>query len=387
VDAAADDSDARANAWSRSVAAEKAGDLQRAESIMTEAWGSQPDNYWVRLRLAYLALVRGRSSEARARYQDLRQWPEAQGDADVQQGLASALAASGWSSLAQGEAMQARAAFREALQVDPDNATARRGLVQVPAVPRLLPEVWSGVTGQSLARTRYVGWVVYGNLPVRLTEHLTLRASGRHMAMSNRSTKSPWSTGQKTAGWNLDEGFVGLGYESPALAWDVVGALSKSSGAPLISGGGARLRWGASKGLIAEGALLRDRQFTNAQLRPLAFLWLGTHVGLQAGARFTLDDRGNSTSANAGASLVFGSLGLFLQGHCGDERWGFDFTGPSLMSFEAVPSWGGAATVTWQLSRTVRLAAQGEGERLHQEGALGSFWSASLGIQVGMGDR
>jgi Tfp pilus assembly protein PilF len=388
VAAAAPASDARATAWDRSVAAEQAGDLRRAEAIMTEAWGSRPDNYWARLRLAYLALLQGRSGEACERYRELRDWPEAQSDADVHRGYASALAASGSFRLAHGDTAQARVAFAEALKVDPDNAAARWGLAQVPVESRVEPELWMGVSGQELGRTRYLGWVAYGNLPVHLTEHFTVRASGRHMSMFDRSVASSWSLGDsKVPGWNLNEGFLGVNYESRALAGELVGALSSASGTAMIRGGGGSLRVGRSAGLLAEGAFLSDGRLTNAQLRPLAFVWLGAHVGLQAGARLTLDDRGNAVSANAGASLVFESVELFLKGHWGDERWGFDSSGPSLMSFEAAPSWGGSATVLWQVSRHVRLAVQGEGERLHQEGAFGSFWSVSGGIQVGLGDR
>ena len=49
----------RAGAWDRSVEREIAGELSEAENIMTRAWGRSSDNYWVALRLAYLALLQG----------------------------------------------------------------------------------------------------------------------------------------------------------------------------------------------------------------------------------------------------------------------------------------------------------------------------------------
>ena len=387
--AAARTDDARVGAWDRSVAAERAGDLPRAERIMTEGWGGQPENYWVRLRLAYLALLQGQAVEAHSRYEELRRRPESEGDVDLPRGYASAVAAVGWEQAAEGDPLRARATFREALEIDPNNAAATRGLALVPAPARLLPEVWSGVTGQEMGRTRYLGWVVYGDLPVRLTDHLTLRASGRYLNATDRSVSSPWAMGTRSkAGWHLSQGFLSLAYEGRSLGGEAVGVLSDGSDTAAIVGGGARLRVGSRKGLLVEGIVLHRRpQPANVQLRPLAFMWLGPHEGLQAGARLTRDERGSSASANAGASLLFGSLGLFLQGHLGDERWAFDFAGPSLLSFDATASWGGSATLTWQVTRKMRLAVQGEGERLREEGARGAFWSVSGGIQVEMGER
>jgi hypothetical protein len=354
-----------------------------------QGWGEQPDNYWVGLRLAYLALLQERYPEARARYQSLRELPEAEGDRDVVRGHASAIAGMGWGFVKQGATADARAAFRQALSIDPANPSAQLGLKTIPSLPVAIPEFWTGMTGQTLGTSGTLGWAAYANLPVRLGDLLVLRVAGRYVKAWPSSGRSRWAlSNQEASGWTLNEEYLGLAHDSRSLGFELIGARSDTSVSQAILGGAGRLRVGSTVGVTVESAILSASGVaTNIQARPMVFTWLGQHVGLQAGARLTWDDRGHSVSVSSGASAVFESLGFHLLGHVGDERWAFGFAGPSVMSFTSPASYGGSATLIWSATKNLRLALQGEGERLHQETATGVYWSVSGGIQFALGNR
>jgi tetratricopeptide (TPR) repeat protein len=387
--AAAEGADSRADVWDQSVVLETQGDLAGAERLMVRQWGEHPDNYWAGLRLAYLALLQEHYEEARQRYQSLRDRPEAEGDSDVVRGQASAIAGMGWDLAKLGGVADARSAFRLALAIDSANASAKLGLKTIPALPVAVPEIWTGMTGQSLGSSQYLGWVAYAQLPVRLGDSFVLRAAGRYVSAWASSGRSRWAfSDQGPASWTLNEQYLSLARDSRLLGFELVAVRSDTSVSRAILGGAGRARVGSTAGVFLEGAVLHASGVTtNTQVRPMAFVWLGQYLGLQAGARLTWDDRGNSVSASAGASVFLDSLALHLQGHAGNERWAFGFVGPSLMSFASAASYGGSATLIWSATSNLRLALQGEGERLHQEGATGAYWSISGGVQLALGAK
>jgi hypothetical protein len=384
---AADETDPRAGAWDRSVALQAAGDLPGAEQVMIRAWGKQPDNYWAGLRLAYLALLQARQDEARERYQALRDMPEAEGDSDVVRGHASAIAAMGWWLGRQGLATDARSAFRRALGIDPENQSALQGLESIPPPPVAAPEIWTGVTGQSVGSSRYLGWAAYAQAPVRISDRYVLRAAGRYVSsLSSLGRSGRGASGSGGGTWSLDEEYLTLARDGRVLGVEVVAARSSTSDRSAILGGGGRLRVGATWGFVLDTALLHASGLaTNLQARPMGFVWLGQRLGLQAGARLTSDDRGDSVSASAGASLVGGSLALHLLGHLGSERWAFGVVGPSIMSFDVAAAYGGATTLIWSAAKDVRLGLLAEVEGLRQANTAGYYWSVSAGVQVGLG--
>ena len=381
-----EDSNLRAGAWDRSVALQVAGDLPGAEAVMIRGWGRTPDNYWVLLRLAYLALLSERADEAAERYRSLRARPEAEDDPDVVRGHASALAARGWNLAKDGAITDARRRFRQALAIDPSNASASQGLSQVAPAPWLTPALWGGYFAQTLGATRYRGWALYGTLPAHIGDVLVVRLTGRYLAASPVSGRSPWAFGREaSSSWALDEQYVSLLRERRILGGEVVGVRSHMTGRTILGGGG-RLRVGDAWGGMVEAAYLRARGLgTNLQLRPSLFYWPLPMLGLQAGARLTKDDRGNSASAAAGLSLLLGPVAIHLGGHLWAERWAFDFAGPSLASFESEASYGGNVTLRWSVEKSLQLAMQVEGERLRDAGALGEYWCASAGVQYRFG--
>jgi hypothetical protein len=209
------------------------------------------------------------------------------------------------------------------------------------------------------------------------------RLAGRYLSASRASGRSPWGFGnQGAAPWTLDEQFLTFARERAFLGGEVVGLRSGTTGRADIWGGAGRLRVGSVWGGVLEAAYLRASGVaTNLQGRPALFYWPWPALGLQAGARLTKDDRGSSASAGAGLSLLLHPLALYLRGHLGVERWAFDFAGPSIASFDTETSYGGSALLQWSASKTLRLSLLGEGERLRDAGALGSYWSISAGLQ------
>ena len=160
--------------WDESVRLEQAGDLRGAEAVLVAAWGKRPENYYAQLRLAYLALRDRRGRTAVARYQRARRFPEAEGDADATAGYAAALALRGWQLADAGEPSLARRYWQRALAVKTDQPDALAGLRDA-AAPRLAPEIWGAMVGESFGSGRYQGYALFGQLPLRLFDRLTLR--------------------------------------------------------------------------------------------------------------------------------------------------------------------------------------------------------------------
>jgi hypothetical protein len=350
VDAtAASDLDPRAGAWDKSVAQEIGGDLGEAEKTMTRAWGSLTDNYWVSLRLAYLALLQGRYQEAAKRYRSLRDRPEAEFDADVEKGQASAAKA----------------------------LDETRG-------PAVAPELWGIFTSHSLGRYKYQGGGAYAHLAFRLTDRMVVRAAGRFISASRSSGRSPWAFSSQGDSWSLNEEYLALGWSSQALGVEASVARSATSDDAAILGGATGLRLGSRWGAILQAAFLRKGGVAdNWQVRPRAFVWPSAHLGLDVGARATLDTRGNSISGNVGLSALWHPFALTAEGFVGSERWAFDFAGPSIMSFDSETPYGGTLTAAWRASPRLRVALQGDAARLHDDSAWGNYWSISLGVHYG----
>jgi hypothetical protein len=349
--------DRRDTAWTRSVAAEVAGDLAGADSILVEAWGQDGGNYFVQLRHAYLVLLQGRFAQAEARYARLQASDEGAADPDVAAGLRLARA-----------------------RTLPPGATA----IEVPT--RARPEVWGAVAGQTLGNTRYLGGAVFAHVPVRITSELRLHVAGRYVGYQRQGGGSPWSLGPTGARQiNVSDIFLGADYQRPWWGVDALGVYEKISGMNALAGGSARARVGQRYGLLTDGILLRSSGLTpNWQAVPQAFFWPAPSFGLRAGARLTFDGR-QSTSALAGASLFLDGHALHVDGHLGNERAALNPGSYSLLNLPGDATLGGTLTVVLRLGQTLRLLAQVQGERLRSDGAEGAYWCASLGVDLALG--
>jgi hypothetical protein len=344
-------------AWSRSVAAEVAGDIAGAEDILVQAWGEDGGNYFVQLRRAYLALLQGRFSLAETRYAALAATPEGADDPDVAAGLHAAR-----------------------------TRTMPAGIAAIEVPARATPEVWGGMVGQTLGRTRYLGGAVFAHVPVRITPELTLHVAGRYVGYARQGGGSPWAFGQNgPRRISLSDGFLGANYERRWWGLGALGVYEKISGSNALAGGSLRGRVGERYGILMEGALLSSAGASaNWQLVPLAFFWPVPSVGLRAGARLTFDGR-QSTSAMAGASFSLRGHTLHMDGHIGNERAALSPANFSLLNLSADATLGGTLTLVMRLSPAVRLLVQAQGERLKNEGAEGAYWSASLGLDMALG--
>jgi hypothetical protein len=87
----------------------------------------------------------------------------------------------------------------------------------------------------------------------------------------------------------------------------------------------------------------------------------------------------------AGASLFLRGHSLHVDGHLGNERAALNPASFSLLNLSGDATLGGTLTLVFRLSPTVRLLAQAQGERLKNEGAEGSYWSAALGVDMDLG--
>ncbi|MBN2576839.1 MAG: hypothetical protein JXP73_19910 [Deltaproteobacteria bacterium] len=368
--------------WERSVRLERAGDLRAAEAVLVEAWGKHPDNYYAQLRLAYLALVTKRANAALARYKRARRFPEARDDADAKAGYAAALALKGWKLTRAGKTDRARVYFRRALAVEPKQPDALSGLA-VANPPKSQPELWGALVGQSFGSALYQGLAVFAQLPWRFWDRLTVRLAGRHIEWRQTSTPPPWASPEHATGWTVNEIYGGAGYDTPTLAAEGLAFALASSGSPALAGAGLKLRYGRQWGAFADLAALRsERRFVNLQLRPAAFLAVGDHVLLYAGARLTREQTGQWTSLATGGSLWLGAFAAHLQGHLGTEHWAANLASPSLLSIAPHTRGGASLTATYDVIPVVRLAGQAEACAIEAEGATGMFWSLSLGLQL-----
>jgi hypothetical protein len=357
IASAEEPSDRRDTAWDRSVAAEAAGDLARAEAVLDEAWGHESGNYFVQLRRAHLALLRGFFAQAEDRYAALQATPEGASDPDVAAGLHAAR-----------------------------THTVPSVAASVAAPARATPEVWAGMAGWNLGSTRYLGGAVFAHTPVRVSSEFSLHVAGRYVSYGRQSEASPWAFGQTRARrLNLADAFVGADYQQAWWSAAVSGAYEKLTGSNALMGGGVRGRVGRDYGVLLGGTVLRAAgSQANWQILPLAFYWPLPEVGLRAGARLTFDGR-QSASAMAGASLMVGGHALHLDGHLGNERAALNPETYSLLTLSADATLGGTLTLALRLTPTIRLLAQAQGERLKNEGATGAYWSASLGADLAIG--
>lgn len=206
------------------------------------------------------------------------------------------------------------------------------------------------------------------------------------MGYGRQGRGSPWAFGQSGARLiSLGDGFLGADYQSRWWGVDAVGVYEKISGTNALAGGNLRGRVGQRIGLLMDGTLLLSAgSSANWQIVPLAFFWPVPNVGLRVGARLTFDGR-QSTSAMAGASLSLRGHSLHVDGHFGSERAALNPATFSLLALSADATLGGTLTLVMRLSPTLRLLAQAQGERLTNEGAEGSYWSASLGLDMAIG--
>ncbi len=177
------DEGARAGAWDRSHALEQSGKLDQARHLLMAGWGSEPDNYDVALRLAWLSLRARDYERAVELYRKARSL--AGESPEAAKGLASALAGLGHLELERSENEAARAAFREALSIDPQQHDAREGLRLIHE-PGPVAAAWIAYLDNSIGSSSHRGAAVFTQISLPMGSQVRVRIAYRYARLQER---------------------------------------------------------------------------------------------------------------------------------------------------------------------------------------------------------
>ncbi len=367
----------RAGAWDRSVRLERRGDVAGARRILVQAYGARPETYEVTVRLAWLAL---RLHQAREAIDGYRRALELEGAGpEAAEGLRSALVLLGSQALARGDRAGARRSYGEALRLRPGDSAATDGLVAAGQERALSPALWLGYLGGKLDGDWSSAGVLVLQVPIKLTDHLQVRATYRHVEPLSGSDSSSGSLFGRQ-----DELFGAIGITDRVGAVELHGFAAFPSGKDAIPGVALATRLGWRWGMTLDASALVHSTGWNYQLQPSLFYWPRAWLGLAAGTRVTWDPAGTSASAQLGASLRLGPrVELELEGHLGTERWPLSLTGPTLFALDATFVGGLSAVVTARVHRELTLTLQLQGERLSSNYTTngGSYLCIAAGLR------
>jgi tetratricopeptide (TPR) repeat protein len=365
----------RTTAWDRSIADEKRGRLSEARRALVDAWGEQPDGYEVSLRVAWLTLQLGDALRATVLYERARHLEGAGPDAT--QGLIAALLAAGDQSIADKDFEGARAAWRRALELEPNNEPARRGLATIPE-NYLIPELWIAYLAQSTGSFESFGGVVFAHVPLALGRW-RFRVAYRHERLWVREG-SPLRFPGDPLRYVQHDAYAGAGYTAGPFSADVLGLAVLPSSERTVFGESATLRAGRRYGCWLDQALLQRERGTSLQLAPRAFVWPWARFAVSAGARLTWDDQGRAASALASATYATPGLWFDLSGSAGLERWPVVPSVPEVLTYGEDIVYSGRLTALVSLSSEWAVAGQAELAVLDIEGFRGGALSAALGL-------
>lgn len=382
--------DLRAGAWDRSVQLEREGKLELARAILLLAWGDASDSYEVTVRLAWLSQRLGQTDQAAAYYQRARTLRGAGPEAT--QGLANVSATAGYDRLAQGDRDGARKLFEQAIQLDPSNERARKGLEQVQAMPTIEPELWGAYVRKPDQGGAWNGWAAFGQIPWHVTGSLTLRGAFRHVELSRDvrvpavpppgMPPGPRPGGKQTQTWRQDEVYAGIGWEKPWYGFEALGLGLFPSDEATAWGAAGRARLGRRLGGNLEGSAIQRESGWNGQVLPTLYWWPSDSVGLAVGPRTTRDPSGTAVSAYGGLTIKTDRLTWFLSGHAGTERWPVTMAIPSVLTVDQDLRYGMSTAALVSVSRTVRLGIAGQLERISLGGSQATYATVSAGIQL-----
>jgi hypothetical protein len=391
--------------WDRSLALERAGRLDAARAVLEEAYGPAPESYEVAVRLAWLNLRQRRAAEAVRRYRAARALEGAGPEAT--QGLVSALTLAGYAALQRGERAAARAAFAEALALDPSAADARAGRRLAAPPPAWAPEAWLGGLYAGLGTVQTYGGTVSLDVPWRPRDDFRLRLGFRHVETRTRGAggtavatmlrpMAGYGGGSGGGGGGSGSGMGGLvgrqeevylsaAFTRRLFGAEIAGLVVAPSDTEVAGGGAASARVGFTWGGAADAAVLHLSDGWHTQLTPMAFYWPIPSFGLSAGARITLDPVGKDVSGRLGVTWRPRPLTLHVQGHYGAEHWPFDIAAFTITSLAATLEYGGTLTALLHVSPRIDLGLQLQVERLAGGTGRGTYVTAGLGLRWSSG--
>ncbi len=363
---------AREGAWSNSVTLEQQGKLTEARDRLLRGWGTQPDSYEVALRLGWLSLLLEEADEAIAFYRRARGLPGAGEDARM--GLASALALKGFEELEQADRSEARTAFAEALQLEPNHGEAGRGMALLGPLSPVVPEAWVAYLSQTGIGSSWTGWSAFGHLRWQINDIWRVRGAYRHAELTQSSTKAP-----------QNEVYAGVAMEAPYVGFELLGFVVDPKYDSTAYGQASSLRLGKTFGLLVEDAVFKRDTRWSGQLSPQLFWWPWQSLGLQAGVRATFDDTGKDLSARLGITWIAGAWTIVAQGHLGTERWPVGLAAPIVLNIPPDLTLGGTGTIGWDVTPRFRLYLQGQGERMEFNGQTGLAFIGAVGASMAIG--
>ena len=362
--------------WENSVLLESQGRRTEARDVMRAAFGKRPALYDPCVRLAWLSLQLADYPEAIALYRRARELAGALPEAST--GLAYALVGEGYAAVSRGALADARRAFAEAHTVDRTVTSARDGIVLVGASLQMAPEVWTGTINAE--RNASSAKIFYAHMPVQITPDWGVR-------VAYRSVNSPGSTVSTTSFFGTQtEKYAALVYDEGPTTWQVVG-FQMSNVLGSTTGGALGVRYGGGTGVTLALSAMSRPGATNQQAIPMLFHWFSPKVYAAVGTRLTSDSGQTRVSGLIDLALIQGPVQLDVRAHAGNERSAIDLAGPTILSFGAGTSGGGALTAQYKISTMWHVFAQGQYERLAVPATDGAWYrSLSVGVRLTMTD-
>jgi hypothetical protein len=233
----------------------------------------------------------------------------------------------------------------------------------------LRADLWAGAIsatpGSSSAQ------IYYAQVAWQATPTLAVRGAARQVAGATPldSTAAFASQSEAFIGIAKDIGIANI----EGLAF-IVNAIRST-----IGGGAAVVRLGGTWGLTTTASYMRRPGGNNVQLAPMAFAYVGSHLSIAAGARFTSDSAFSAVSPIVSLGAEAGRVRLDIVGHTGREQWAFQSAGPTILSFLYATKNGATATLQFRATDALRVALQAQQEALNVGGTFRSF---SLGATV-----
>ena len=273
-------------------------------------------------------------------------------------------------------------AFAEAHTVDRTVTSARDGTVLVGASLQLAPELWTGTINAE--RNTSSAKIFYAHIPVQITPDWGVR-------VAYRSVNSPASSAGTTGFFGAQtEKYAALVYDEGPTTWQAVG-VQMSNVLGSTTGGALGLRYGGGTGITVALSAMSRPGATNQQAIPMLFHWFGPKVYAAAGTRVTSDSGQTHVSGLLDLALIQGPVQLDVRAHAGNERAAIDLAGPTILSFGAGTSSGGALTAQYKIGSTSgsmwHVFAQGQYERLAVPATDGAWYrSLSVGVRLTMTD-
>ena len=270
------------------------------------------------LRIAWLLACAHHYQQAVPIYRRARTLPGAGPEATT--GLASALAKLGVEKRAHSDDEGARAAFREALELNPDQREARSSFDQnagaTPATAASI-ESWLAYQGKSVGAFSARGAAASLQVTVPLGEYFRARVAYRYVQWLNLGPRTAPTSDALRQTSSAQEIYAAMAAMADPIGAEIMPLAAIYSDAPTSWGAAGRAWWGQRLGASAEGATLRRDDRWAWQGLPSLYVWPFAFVGFSAGPRITVDGVGTDVSWTANLGINAPPFVLSFGAHWG----------------------------------------------------------------------